>query len=30
MELQVDQELLKEIKEKIVEDSEMQGVIMKL
>jgi hypothetical protein len=30
MELQVDWELLEEIKEKIVEDLEIQGVIMKL
>jgi hypothetical protein len=30
MELQVDRELLEEIKEKMVEDLEMQGVIMKL
>jgi hypothetical protein len=30
MELQVDWELLEEIKEKMVEDPEMQGVIMKL
>jgi hypothetical protein len=30
MELKVDWELLEEIKEKTVEDPEMQGVIMKL
>jgi hypothetical protein len=30
MELQVDRELLEEIKEKMAEDPEMQGVIMKL
>jgi hypothetical protein len=30
MELQVDQELLEEIKEKTAEDPEMQGVMMKL
>jgi hypothetical protein len=30
MELQVDRELLEEIKEKMAEDLEMQGVIMKL
>jgi hypothetical protein len=30
MELQVDRELLEELKEKTVEDQEIQGVIMKL